>query len=174
MTPRRPRSSADLPLRNSSPKTRPLAVACVSRFARSVHRSPALLGPEPRRASQLERVHEQKRSWRRFPQTVCARRCLDRVTLGQDWRLTHRPCPRAETPLPIVRSPPAVAPVFAAIPPLTDRTVLMTAYAAGWRSSEALHGPMAAIAAQRLVSRVRQGQGHQDRSSRRSPTRLAR
>ena len=81
MTPLRQRDSEDLQLRNSSPKTPPLYVECVSLFARYFPRSPELLGPEHIRAYQLYRVQEQKSSWSRFNQTVCALRFLYRVTL---------------------------------------------------------------------------------------------
>jgi hypothetical protein len=174
MTPLRQRSIADLQRRHDSPTTPPLSGECGSRFARSFKRSPELLGPEHRRADQRSLVHEQKRAWSRCTQTVCALRVLDRITLGQDGRLPHLPFPRAAKPLPMVRRPPDVAQCLAAIPPLTYRTVLMTAYAAGWRLSEARHVPVAAREAPRLGRRVRQGPGPQDRDLRRSPTLLAR
>jgi site-specific recombinase XerD len=160
-------------LRNYSPKTQPLYVACVALFARSFHRSPELLGPEHIRAYQLALVHAQKRAWSRFNQTVCALRVRDRVTLGQDWRITPIPFPRAEKTRPIVLSQPEVAQCFATIPTRKYRTVLMTAYAAGLRISAARHLPIAAIDAQRLVLRGRQGTGQKDRSLMRSPKLLA-
>ena len=125
------------------------------------------------RAYQRYLVHEKKRAWSRFNQTVCALRFLYRITLGKDWSITHIPVPRAEKQLPIVLSQPEVAQFFAAIPHLKYRTVLMTAYAAGWRISEALHLPVAALDAQRLVIRVRQGKGPKDRSIMLSPKLLA-
>lgn len=104
---------------------------------------------------------------------MCALRFLSRVTLDKDWSITHIPFPRAEKKLPIVLSQPEVAQCFAAIPHLKYRTVLMTAYAAGLRISEALHVQSAALDSQRMVIHVRQGKGHQDRSSMRSPQLLA-
>jgi integrase/recombinase XerD len=173
MTPLRQRYIEDMQLRNYSPKTQQLYVECVSLFARYFHRSPELLGPEHIRAYQLYLVHEKKSSWSRFNQTVCALRFLYRVTLGKDWSITHIPFPRAEKKLPIVLSQPEVAQFFAAIPHLKYRTVLMTAYAAGWRISEARHLQVADSASQRLVIRVRQGKGHKDRYIRLSPKLLA-
>jgi site-specific recombinase XerD len=173
MTPLRQRYIEDMPLRNYSPKTQQLYVECVSLFARSFKRSPERLGPEHIRAYQLYLVHEKKSSWSRFNQTVCARRFLYRLTLGKDWRITHIPFPRAEKKLPMVLSQTAVAQCFAAIPNLKYRTVLRTAYAAGWRIAEALHWPVADLDSQRMVIRVRQGKGHQDRDIMRSPQLLA-
>ena len=173
MTPLRQRYIEDMQLRNYSPKTQQLYVECVSLFARYFHRSPELLGPEHIRAYQLYLVHEKKSSWSRFNQTVCALRFLYRVTLGKDWSITHIPFPRAEKKLPIVLSQPEVAQFFAAIPNLTYRTVLMTAYAAGLRISEALHLQVADIDSQRMVIRVRQGKGHKDRYIMLSPKLLA-
>ena len=125
------------------------------------------------RAYQRYLVHEKKRSWSRFKQTMCALRLLYRITLGQDWNITHIPVPRAEKQLPIGRSQPEVAQFFAAIPHLKDRTVLMTASAAGWRISEALHVHVADLDSQRLVIHVRQGKGQTDRSIMLSPNLLA-
>jgi integrase/recombinase XerD len=173
MTPLRQRYIEDMQLRNYSPKTQQLYVECVSLFARYFHRSPELLGPEHIRAYQLYLVHEKKSSWSRFNQTVCALRFLYRVTLGKDWSITHIPFPRAEKKLPIVLSQPEVAQFFAAIPNLKYRTVLMTAYAAGLRISEALHLQVADLDSQRMVIRVRQGKGHKDRYIMLSPKLLA-
>jgi site-specific recombinase XerD len=104
---------------------------------------------------------------------VGALRFLYRVTLGKDWSITHIPFPRAEKKLPIVLSQPEVAQFFAAIPNLKYRTVLMTAYAAGLRISEALHVPVADIDSQRMGIRVRQGKGQKDRYIMLSPKLLA-
>lgn len=173
MTPRRQRSIEDMPLRHYSPKTPQLSVECGSLWARYCKRSPELLGPEHMRAYQRYLVHEQKRAWSRCNQTGCALRFLYRITLGKAWSITHIPFPRAEKKLPMVLSQTAVAQFVAAIPHRTYRTVLMTAYAAGWRISEARPWPVAALEAPRLVIRVRQGNGPQDRSIMLSPTRLA-
>jgi hypothetical protein len=119
MTPLRQRSIDDRQRRHDAPKTPPLSGEGVSLLARHVKRSPERLGPEHLRAYQRALVHAQQRSWRRFQQSVCARRLRDRITLGQDWRITPIPCPRAEQTLPMGLSPPAVAQCLAASPQLT-------------------------------------------------------
>jgi len=116
MPPLRQRSLEDLPLRNDSPKTQKLSVECGSLSARHCGTSPALLGPEDLRASQLSLVHEKQASWSRLNQTFCARRFLSRITLGQDWAITHIPFPRKEQTLPVVLSLAEVRQCLAAIP----------------------------------------------------------
>jgi integrase/recombinase XerD len=174
MTPRRQRDIEDMPRRHDAPNTPALSGACVSLVARSCKRSPELLGPAHMRAYPRALVQEQKRAWSRFHQTVCALRLRSRIPRGTDWRITHSLFPRAEQKLPMGRSQTAGAPCVAASPPLTSRTVLMPAYAAGWRLSEARHWPGADRDAPRLVMCVRQGQGPKARDLRRSPPRLAR
>lgn len=161
-------------MRHLSPNTPRLSVACVSLDARHFRQSPARLGPEDMRAYQLYRVHDQQVSWSRFNQRVCALRCLSRVTLGQDWAITPIPCPRKAHPLPVVLSPSEVAQCLGALTNLTYRTGLMTAYAAGLRVAEGLPVRVSDSDSQRLVSRLRPGTDHQDRSVMLAPTRLTR
>jgi hypothetical protein len=76
MTPFRQRFLDDLRLRNYSPRTLEIYLQHVARFARPFGRSPAELGPEPIRASQLHLVQERHASWSAFNQAVCALRFL--------------------------------------------------------------------------------------------------
>ena len=73
MTTLRHRFIDDLRLRNYSPRTIEAYVARVAQFARHFGRSPDRLGLEDVRAYQLHLV-DQKASWSRFNQTVCALR----------------------------------------------------------------------------------------------------
>lgn len=169
MTPLRQRYLEDLQVRNRSPKTQRLYVACGSLYARHFRKAPERLGPEDIRAYQLSLGHDTQVSWRRFNQRVCALRFLDRVTLGKDWAITHSPFPRKETTLPVVLSPSEVAQFLGALTNLTSRTVLVTAYAAGLRVAEVLHLRVSDIASPRMVIRIRQGKDHKDRSVMLSP-----
>lgn len=173
MTPLRQRYLEDMQVRNLSPNTQRLYVACVSLYARHCRKSPERLGPEDIRAYQLYLVHDTQVSWSRFNQSVCALRFLYRVTLGKDWAITHLPCPRKEHTLPVVLSPSEVAQFLGALTNLKYRTVLMTAYAAGLRVSEVLHLRVSDIDSQRMVIRIRQGKDHKDRSVMLSPKLLA-
>ena len=169
MTPLRQRYLEDMQVRNLSPKPQRLYVECVSLYARHFRKSPERLGPEDIRAYQLYLVHDQQVSWSRFNQRVCALRFRYRVTLGQDWAITHIPYPRKDTTLPVVLSPSEVAQFLGALTNLTYRTGLMTADAAGLRVSEVLHLRVSDIDSQRMVIRIRQGQDHKDRSVMRAP-----
>jgi integrase len=172
MTPLRQRYLEDMQVRHLSPKTQHLDVECVSLYARHFRQSPERLGPEDIRAYPLYLVHDKQVSWSRFNQRVCALRFRSRVTLGKDWAITPIPLPRKETTLPVVLSPSDVAQLLGALTNLKDRTVLMTAYAAGLRVSEVLHLRVSDIDSPRMVMRIRQGKDHKDRSVMLSPTLL--
>jgi site-specific recombinase XerD len=77
--------------------------------------------------------------------------------------------PRNEKRLPVVLSPEEVARFFHAIPSLKHRTILMVAYGAGLRISEAVSLRLTDIDRERRVLRVRQGKGKKDRYTVLSP-----
>src|SRR5438105_1808627 len=80
MTPLRQRLIDDLQLRNYSPRTVECYVAAVARFAQHFGLSPEHLDAEHTRAYQLHLL-QQKASWSRFNQVVCALRFFYGVTL---------------------------------------------------------------------------------------------
>ncbi|MEE9280403.1 MAG: site-specific integrase [Myxococcota bacterium] len=90
MTPLRKRMIEDLRIRNYSPRTIETYVRLVAGFARYHGRSPDVLGTEDVRAYQVHLL-EQKVSWAKFNQTVCALRFPYRVTLKRDWPLERLP-----------------------------------------------------------------------------------
>jgi integrase len=65
--------------------------------------------------------------------------------------------------LPEILSPDEVAALFRATSNLKHRALLMTLYAAGWRVSEVTHLRVSDIDRQRMVIRIEQGKGRQDR-----------
>jgi integrase/recombinase XerD len=66
-------------------------------------------------------------------------------------------------PLPVVLSQDEVLRLFAAMPNLTYRVILMTAYSAGLRVSEVARLKVGDLDPQRRLIRVRQGKGRKDR-----------
>lgn len=163
MTPLRQRMIEDMRVRNLARKTQVAYVSQVARFARHFGKSPELLGPEEVRAYQVYLVNEKRVSWSIFNQTVCALRFLYRVTLRRDWAIEHIPFPRQERKLPVALSPSEVARVFAAVANIKHRTLLMTAYAAGLRTSEVVRLRVDDIDSERMVIRIRQSKGRKDR-----------
>ncbi|MGI8785884.1 MAG: tyrosine-type recombinase/integrase [Acidobacteriota bacterium] len=163
MTPLRQRMLEDMKVRNLARKTQIAYVTQVARFAKYFGKSPELLGPKEVRAYQLYLVEEKRVSWSLFNQATCALRFLYRVTLGKDWAIEHIPFPRQERKLPVVLSPGEVTRFLDAVTNLKHRAILMTAYAAGLRTSEVIQLRVGDIDSQRMVIHIRQGKGHKDR-----------
>ncbi|HEV8715398.1 MAG TPA: site-specific integrase [Candidatus Binatia bacterium] len=163
MTPLRHRMIEDMRVRNLSPKTQAIYVEMVARFAKYFGKSPELLGPEEVRAYQVYLVNVKRVSWSLFNQTVCALRFLYRKTLQREWAIEHIPFPRQEKRLPVALSLSEVVRFFEAIGNLKYRAILMTAYAAGLRTSEVVRLRVTDIDSQRMVIRIQQGKGRKDR-----------
>jgi site-specific recombinase XerD len=91
-------------------------------------------------------------------------RFLYRVSLRQKWNWPEvLPLPRKPRQLPVILSPEEVVRFLGGVRGPKEHTLLATCYAAGLRLSEALHLRPADIDSQRMVIRVEQGKGHQDR-----------
>ena len=94
---------------------------------------------------------------------TAALRFLYRVTLKRDWTPDDIPMPKKPFKLPVVLSPEEVMQFLESVGNLKHRTILITAYAAGLRISEATHLRVTDIDSQRMVLRVDQGKGRKDR-----------
>jgi site-specific recombinase XerD len=169
MTPLRKRMIEALELRGVSPKTLQLYVDCVARFARHFGKSPEKLGAEEVRIYLLYLVQERKVAWGTYKQALAALRFLYRWVLQRGEVVQDIRAPRPERRLPVVLSFEEVHRFFAAIPSFKHRTLLMFAYAAGLRISEAASVRVADIDSQRMVIRVVQGKRRKDRYTILSP-----
>ena len=163
MTPLRQRMLEDMQLRNYSPLTMHCYLRCVADFARHFGASPAHLGPEQVRTYQLFLLQDKQVSWTSVVQTVCALRFFYRITLGRPGMLESIPHPRRPFTLPTLLSQAEVAALLSALPNLKHRAILTTLYAAGLRVSELCQVQVTDIDSARMLLRVRQGKGHQDR-----------
>lgn len=173
MTPLRQRMLEDMQVRNLSPRTQRSYVEHVSRFARHFGTSPGALGPEEIRAYQVHLINDKKLAPASLVVTVAALRFLYTVTLQQDWPgNVIIPAPKRPKTLPVVLSPEEVVQFLECVTPPKHRTLLTTCYAAGLRISEAAHLTVSAIDSRRMVLRVEQGKGQQDRYVMLSPTLL--
>ena len=104
---------------------------------------------------------------------VAALRFLYTVTLTHAWRLDDvLPVPRRPPRLPVVLSPEEVLQCLDAGPGPKHRAILTTCYAAGLRISEVLRLRPTDSDSRRMVIRVAQGKGPQDRYVLLSPTLL--
>jgi len=169
MTPLRKQMIDALELRGSSPKTVKLYVHCVARFAWHFGRSPAQLGEKEVRTYLLYLLQERKVAVGTYKQALAALRFLYRWVLQRGDVVQDIRGPRPERRLPVVLSFGEVQRFFAAIPSFKHRTLLMLAYAAGLRISEAARVRIADIDSQRMVIRVVQGKRKKDRYTILSP-----
>jgi integrase/recombinase XerD len=163
LSPLRQRMVEDMRLRNYSAHTIRAYLHCVADFARHFRTSPEPLGPEQVRTYQLFLVQDQQRSWPTVVQTVCALRFFYRVTLGRPAMLEYIPYPRRPFTLPTLLSQAEVAALLSALPNLKHRAILTTLYAAGLRVSALCQLQITDIDSARMLLRVRQGKGQQDR-----------
>ena len=169
MTPLRRRMIEDMILRNYSPGSIHTYVQCVARFAQHFGCSPERLEGEQVRAFLLHLRTERRLSMSYYNQNRCALRFVYEITLGRaDIAQSIAPAKQPRT-LPVVLSADEVARVFAAISNIKHRAILMTAYAAGLRVSEAVNLRVSDIDSQRMVIRIEQGKGQKDRYTMLSP-----
>ena len=169
MTPLRQRMFEDLQLRNYSEHTTRAYLRCVADFAKHFGTSPEHLGPEQSRTYQLLLVQEKQVAWPSVVHTVCALRFFSRVTLGRPAMLESIAPPRRPYTLPIILSQAEVAALLTISRHLKHRAILTTLYAAGLRVSELCQLQVTDIDSARMVLRVRQGKGQDDRSVMLSP-----
>ena len=163
MTPLRQRMLEDMSIRNLTNNTQLSYLQQVGLFAKYFHRSPEKLGPQEVREYQVYLTLTRKLSASSIGTATSALRFLYRVTLKQNWSPDDIPMPKKPFKLPVVLSPEEVMHFLDCIDSIKHRTLLMTAYAAGLRVSEAIHLRVADIDSQRMVIRVDQGKGNKDR-----------
>jgi site-specific recombinase XerD len=164
----------DMQIRKLSPLTQRAYVEHVARFARHFGQSPSGLGSEEIRSYQVYLTNEKKLSASSLVVAVAALRFLYKVTLQKTWSVEAViPAPRTPRTLPVVLSPAEVAQFLDSVSLPQHRTILTTCYAAGLRISEAVRLTPPAIDSQRMVLRVEQGKGQNDRYVMLSPKLLA-
>jgi len=163
MTPLRQRMLEDMAVRNLAENTQSAYLQQVAAFARHFHRSPEVLGPEEVRAWQVHLTQTRRLSPSSVSVATGALRFLYKVTLKCPWAVDEIPMPKRPFRLPVILSREEVGRFLDAVDSLKHRTILMTAYAAGLRISEAIHLKVTDIDSQRMMLRVDQGKGRKDR-----------
>ncbi|WP_434033076.1 tyrosine-type recombinase/integrase [Cupriavidus sp. a3] len=163
MTPLRQRMLHDMQIRNFAENTQKSYLVQVSSFARNFRRSPELLGPEEIRTWLVYLREERKLAPASLAASIGALRFLYRVTLKRHWSDDDLPLPKKPVRLPVILSLEEITTFFESIASLKQRTILMTAYAAGLRVSEVVHLKVTDIDSKRMVIRVNQGKNSRDR-----------
>jgi integrase/recombinase XerD len=172
MTPLRKRMIEDMRMRNFSKHTIDAYVRVVARLANHYRRSPDKLSREEIRAFLVHLVEQERVSWPYYKHILSGLRFFYRHVLRRGEVVEDVRGPRPEKRLPVVLSVPEVARFFKAIPSLKHRTILMLAYGAGLRVSEAVRVRLADIDRERKVLYVRQGKRKKDRQTVLSPALL--
>ena len=165
MTPLRQRFIDDLRLKNFSDDTIKVYVHAVKKFALFLGRSPDESTAEDVRAFM---IHQLDRGLSRS-YCVILRNALRHLfvdTLGRTDELKAVPRPKREQRLPVVLSRQEVQRLFAVVENIKHRALFMVAYDAGLRLSEVLNLRIEDIDSQRMVIRICQGKGKQDRYGR--------
>jgi integrase/recombinase XerD len=153
-----------LAARGHALKTRKLYLGALSRFDRFIGDVP-LDKVTPEHLMKYQR-HLAARgvSWSTFNVETCGLRYFYREHLGhRDWDFTRIPFQKRGRTLPEVLSPEEVESLFQACTNLKHRTVMMTGYGCGLRLGETLALRPEHIDSKRMVIRIEQGKGRQDR-----------
>lgn len=162
-SPLRERMRVMLRARNYSSRTEEIYIEAVARFARYFGRSPDQLGPDDIAEYQLQLRDKQRVSWTRFNQAMCALRFFYRHVLEREDLVKRLWFARAERKLPVVLSMEETIQFLRSIRSLRHRVLLMTIYASGLRTREALNLRVDDIDSARMLIRVRAGKGKKDR-----------
>jgi integrase/recombinase XerD len=163
MTRLRQRMLEDMAVRNLAENTQSAYVQQVVAYARHFHRPPEELGPEAVRAYQVHLTQTRMLSPSSVSVATGALRFLYNVTLKRGWAVEEIPMPKRPFRLPVILSRDEVMHFLDSVDSTKHRAILMTAYAAGLRVSEATHLKVTDIDSQRMMLRVDQGKGRKDR-----------
>ena len=163
MTPLRQRMLEDMAIRNLAENTQSAYIQQVIAYARYFHRAPEELGPEEIRAYQIYLTQTRMLAASSVSVATGALRFLYKVTLKRPWGVEEIPMPKRPFTLPVILSRDEVMHFLDSIGNRKHRVILMTAYAAGLRISEATHLKVTDIDSQRMMLRVDQGKGRKDR-----------
>jgi len=157
------RMERDLEIRGYSPSTQQAYLARMKAMVRFFMRPPDELTLEDINAYQLHLTRERKVGWATYNQSIGAMRFFFGVTLNRDWDMQRIPYQKTGRKLPVVLSCKEVSQLFQVVTNIKHRAILMTAYAGGLRVSEVTHLRVSDIDGQRMMLRVEQGKGRQDR-----------
>ncbi len=156
-------------LRGMSVKTQDSYVRAVAQLATFYKRSPDQIADEEVQAYLVHLIRERKLSWSSCNVAVYGLRFFYHQTLGREKTTFHIPGPRKPSRLPEILSREEVARIFTRTGLPRHRVLLMTVYSAGLRVSEVVHLQVKHIDSDRMMIRVEQGKGAQDRYTLLSP-----
>ena len=159
----REKMKADLDLRRFAETTKKEYLRRAQNFVAHYRRPPTELGPAEIHAFLTHLVQERKVGAATHHMYVAAIKFLYATTLGRPQVVASIPWPKRPKTLPDVLTGGEVEHLFRQINSIKHRTILMTAYGAGLRISEACSLHTADIDSQRMLIHVRGGKGAKDR-----------
>lgn len=159
----RDQMDGDLRLKGCSSHTRYHYLRCARSFAAHYKKSPAALGEAEIHAFLLHLIHARKAKPATVRMYVAALKFLYATTLRRPEVVARIPWPKGPERLPDILSATEIVQLLQAVRSLKHRVVLMIAYGAGLRISEACSLQVGDIDSQRMVIHVRRGKGAKDR-----------
>lgn len=163
MTALRRQMDDDMIVRGMADKTREAYLGAVTGIARFYRRSPDQISEEEVQRYLLHLIQDRKRAWSTCNIVVHGLRFLYHTTLKRPQPSFSIPGIRQPGKRPAILSRLEVQQLIAHATSLTYRTMLMTAYASGVRLSEVIHLRVRDLDSTRMMIRVEQGKGRQDR-----------
>jgi integrase/recombinase XerD len=163
MTALRRRRREDLPRRGLAPKPQPCEVAAVHQWAQHDRRPPDQLSEGERRPYVLSLLHDKKVAENTCRIPLEGMRCFSARTLKRPWPVFDLVRPRQRQTLPVVLSPQEGRALRTVVHHRKARRCRRLISAGGLRRRDGTPLPVADIAPQRMVVRVRQGTGGKDR-----------
>jgi len=171
ISPLRQRMIEDMSLRHFGEKTQKDYIRAVKNLTIFLQRSPDTASNEDLRLFQLQ-LAENRVGAPTINSTVSALRFFFTVTLDRADAVRHLTFVHEPRKLPVVLSPEEVARFLEAAPGVKDKAAFSVAYGAGLRVSEVAALKVSDIDSERMMLRVEQGKGRQDRHAMLSPVLL--
>jgi integrase/recombinase XerD len=166
----RDRMEQDMKLKGFSPATIDNYLLYCRKFAAFYGRSPEELGEADVRTFLLHQREVVHLSYASYRQVYAALKFLYKVTLGRPGVVGQIPFPKNQpSRLPKVLTADELTAFFAAFRKAKYRALFMTCYAAGLRLGEVCQLRIEDIDSKRMVIRVRNGKGNQERLTVLSP-----
>jgi site-specific recombinase XerD len=159
----REKMTADLELRGFASTTKKEYLRRAQNFVAHYRRPPIELGEQEVREFLLHLVNERKAGSATQHMYIAAIKFLYTTTLNRPEVVAKIPWPKRAQTLPDILTGEEVEQIFQQIASLKHRAILMTAYGAGLRISEACSLETSDIDSKRMLIHVHEGKGAKDR-----------
>lgn len=153
----------DLDLRGFASTTKKEYLQRAQNFVTHYHRSPAELGEREVREFLLHLANEKKTGSATQHMYIAAIKFLYTTTLGRPEVVANIPWPKRPQTLPDILTGEEVELLFQQIASIKHRAILMTAYGAGLRISEACSLQTSDVDSKRMLIHVHEGKRSKDR-----------